>query len=69
LALASPDWNGALRVAISWNAQFSKNVPPALLLLHPALAAVLGATKFLSFDPRSRVTAKAAGLQILPETI
>jgi hypothetical protein len=66
----STDWDTAFRSALVWNGRFIQPpVPPALLLLHPALAAAAGATHFLSFDPRSRAAAKAAGLKLRPERL
>jgi hypothetical protein len=62
----SVDWETAFRVAITWNRGFTTTAPAPLLLLHPALAAVTSATHFISFDPRSRRAAKAAGLHLLP---
>src|SRR5256885_359667 len=64
--LGSADWDTALRLAMSWNAEHREPPPPPLLLLHPALALVAGATDFFSFDPRSRAVAKAAGLRLQP---
>ncbi len=66
LGLVEADWNSALRLALSWNARYREAPPPPLLLLHPALALVAGATDFFSFDPRSRAVAKAAGLRLQP---
>lgn len=67
--LRGVDWETAFRVAITWNRSFTKKPPAPLLLLHPALAAVSGASHFLSFDPRSRQAARAAGLRLLPESL
>ena len=67
--LSAADWDTALRVAIKWNRQFSEPPPLPLLILHPALAAVAGATHFMSFDERSRSLAKAAGLKLSPEKL
>lgn len=63
----SIDWEPAFRVAITWNR--TSKPPTPLLLLHPALAAVAGASHFLSFDPRSRQAARAGGLRLLPENL
>lgn len=64
------DWHSALRIALNWNKRFvSESPPPPLLLLHPALAAVSGATHFYSFDPRSRSLAKVIGLHLAPERL
>jgi hypothetical protein len=65
----SVDWEAAFRVAITWNRAYTSKAPAPLLLLHPALAAVAGASHFLSFDPRSRQAARAAGLRLLPENL
>jgi len=65
----SADWDSSFQVAVAWNDQYPGKPPPPLLLLHPALAAVAGAKEFLSFDPRSRAAAKAAGLQVLPQRL
>ena len=62
------DWHSAFRLAISWNSH-SNQPPPFLLLLHPALAFAEGATHILSFDPRTRDVARAAGIQPLPATL
>jgi len=67
--LASTDWDTAFGFAIAWNTHVAGKPPPPLLLLHPALAAVAGATDFLSFDPRSRAAAKSIGLRLLPERL
>jgi hypothetical protein len=42
---------------------------PSLLLISAACAAVSGAEAFLSFDPRTRALARAAGLKVLPERL
>ncbi len=65
----SVDWETAFRVAITWNRGYTTAAPAPLLLLHPALAAVAGASHFVSFDPRSRRAAKSAGLRPLPEQL
>ena len=67
--LVPADWDSAFRNAITWNSQLAEAPPAPLLLLHPALAAVAGASHFLSFDPRSRAIAKRAGLSLIPETL
>jgi hypothetical protein len=67
--LAPLDWDQAFRLAVTWNVQHTGVPPPPLLVLHPALAFVGGATSFLSFDPRSRAVARAAGLQLLPQNL
>jgi hypothetical protein len=66
--LVPADWDSAFRLALTWNSQ-SGSPPPFLLLLHPALALSEGATHFLSFDSRARDTARAAGLELLPEEL
>ena len=60
------DWEGAFRLAITWNDRAGEKAPPPWLILHPALAVIAEATHFFSFDPRSRSFAKAAGLKLLP---
>lgn len=67
--LGPVDWDTGFRLAVTWNGHSASPPSPPLLLLHPALAAASGATAFLSFDPRSRRVAKAAGLQLLPERL
>jgi hypothetical protein len=66
--LTPTDWDTAFRLAIRWNMQVAA-APPPWLLLHPALAATVGATDFFSFDPRSRAIAKTAGLKLVPDRI
>ena len=66
--IAPVDWEAALNLAITWNHAVTTPAPP-LLLLHPAIASISGATHFLSFDPRSREAAKTAGLQLLPDDL
>ncbi len=63
------DWDSAFRLSISWNNRCVSPPPPFMLMLHPALAAVGGATHFASFDPRSREIARSAGMRLLPETL
>ena len=63
------DWDSAFRVALTWNGQYPATPPPFLLLLHPALALVAGASHFLSFDPRSREIARRMGQELLPEKL
>ena len=63
------DWDAAaFRVALDWN---RNNVfaPAPLLIVHPALAKVSGATHFVSLDPRSRKVAKAGSLKLLPANL
>jgi predicted nucleic acid-binding protein len=62
------DYEIAIRLAMQWQRGRGGNAP-ALLLLWPALAATAGMRKFLSFDPRTRRLAKAAGLELLPEAL
>ena len=63
------DYDAAIHLARLWQRDLGAETPPALLLLWPALAVTAGATHFLSFDPRPRKFAKAAGLKLLPETL
>ncbi len=63
------DWETAFRMAITWNRAYTRKAPAPLLLLHAALAAVAGASHFLSFDPRSRQAAQAGGLRVLPQEL
>ena len=65
----SVDWETALRMAITWNRAYTRKAPAPLLILHAALAAVAGASHFLSFDPRSRQAARSAGLRLLPDEL
>lgn len=67
--LIPADWDSAFRNALTWNEHAVAAPPSPLLLLHPALASVLGASHFLSFDARSRAVAKAAGLKLMPESL
>lgn len=62
------DYDIAIDLAYRWQRQ-SRTTLPALLLLWPALAVTIGATDFLSFDPRTRALAKASGLRVLPENL
>ncbi len=63
------DYDIAIHLASQWQATLGAQTSPALLLLWPALAVTDGATHFLSFDPRPRKLAKAAGLNLLPEAL
>ena len=65
---ASLDYDIAIGLASQWQRHVNQ-VVPALLLLWPAMAATLGATYFLSFDPRTRQAAKSAGMKLLPEKL
>ena len=67
--LVEPNWQDALRLSIAWTRRYTNEPPVPLLILHPALALLGGATHFSSFDPRSRLIAKAAGLKLLPQTL
>ena len=62
------DYDIAIQLANQWQQRLTKTLP-GLLLLWPALAATLGATHFLSFDPRTRRLAQTAGLELLPQTL
>jgi hypothetical protein len=62
------DYDIAIDLAYRWQKQSNATLP-GLLLLWPALAATVGATHFLSFDPRTRQLAIAAGLKSLPEKL
>jgi len=64
--IIEPDWQDALRLSISWTRRFTDEPPAPLLVLHPCLALLSGATHFASFDSRSRFLAKKAGLKLLP---
>ena len=65
----SLDYEVAVHLATQWQKELGTRTPSALLLLWPALAVTAGATHFLSFDPRPRKLAKAAGLKLLPEDL
>lgn len=62
------DYEIAIDLANSWQKQGNLALP-ALLILWPALAATVGSTHFLSFDPRMRQLADAAGMKLLPEKL
>jgi hypothetical protein len=62
------DYDIAIDLAYRWQQQ-SRATLPALLLLWPALAATIGASHFLSFDPRTRRLASASGVNLLPEKL
>src|SRR5688572_14441534 len=62
------DYDIAFDLASQWQKQ-SRATLPALLLLWPSIAATIGATHFLSFDPRPRQLASAAGIKLLPEKL
>jgi hypothetical protein len=59
------DYDIAIDLARQWQKRTQETLP-ALLLLWPALAVTVGATEFLSFDPRTRQLAAAAGLKLMP---
>ena len=65
---AEVDYQEMIQVADSWASKLRTPLP-SLLLLWPACAAVSGAKFFLSFDPRTRALAKAAGVKLLPEKL
>lgn len=65
---AHVDYDIAILLASQWQKELGAQTPPALLLLWPAVAVAVGASHFLSFDPRPRRLARAAGLKLLPET-
>ncbi len=67
--IIEPDWQDAMRLAIAWTRRFTQEPPAPLLVLHPALALLTGATHFASFDPRSRLLARRAGLKLLPSRL
>jgi hypothetical protein len=62
------DYDIAIDLAYRWQRQ-SRATIPALLLLWPALAVTVGASHFLSFDPKTRALATASGLKVLPEKL
>jgi hypothetical protein len=62
------DYDISIDLARQWQKR-SKNTLPALTLLWPAFAVTIGATHFLSFDPRTRPIAHSSGLKILPENL
>lgn len=68
LQVTPTNWDSAFQVAISWTSDLTRP-PLPLLVLHPALAAVAEATHVLSFDPRSRSVAQAAGLKLQLERL
>jgi hypothetical protein len=67
--VTSEEWDTALRLALAWNRNLTRNVPATTLVLHPALASAAGATHFLSFQVESRQLARGAGLKLLPERL
>jgi hypothetical protein len=62
------DYQEVVSVATAW-ADKLRTPLPSLLVLWSACAAASGADTFLSFDPRTRSLAKAAGLKVLPERL
>ena len=66
--LTTLDYDIAIDLAFQWQ-KHSTNTLPAMLLLWPAMAVTVGATHFLSFDPRTRNLASQSGLQLLPATL
>lgn len=62
------DYDIAIDLAYQWQRRGNTTLP-ALLLLWPALAVASGAGLFLSFDPRSRLLARSAGLKLLPQKL
>jgi hypothetical protein len=62
------DYDIAIDLARQWQKR-ARETLPATLLLWPALAVTVGATEFLSFDPRTRPLAAAAGLKLLPAKV
>jgi len=67
--VTSEEWDTAFRLAIGWNRNLTRKVPPTTFILHPALASASGATHFLSFQSESRQVARTAGLKLLPERL
>lgn len=64
-----PDWQDAMRLSVAWTRRYTDEPPAPLLVLHPCLAFLNGATHFASFDPRSRLLARTAGLKLLPSRL
>lgn len=62
------DYDIAIDLAYQWQRRANATLP-ALLLLWPALAVASGAGLFLSFDPRTRLLARSAGLKLLPQKL
>ncbi len=62
------DYNIAVDLASQWQRRAKPTRPP-MLILWPALAVIAGADEFLSFDPRTRELAVAAGLRVKPEKL
>jgi hypothetical protein len=67
--IIEPDWQDAVRLSIAWTRRYTEEPPAPLLVLHPCLALLNGATHFASFDSRSRSLAKTAGLKMLPSKL
>jgi hypothetical protein len=68
-ALQTVSWEGAFQVAHNCVRSASAPVPQPTHYLHAALAESIGASHFLSFQPRSRSPATAAGIKVLPERL
>ena len=68
ITAANIDYGEVISLAAAWVGKL-RTPMPTLLLVWPAAAVVSGATAFLSFDPRTRALAKAAGLKPLPERL
>jgi hypothetical protein len=62
------DYQEVVNVATAWADQLRTPLP-SHLVLWSACATVSGADIFLSFDPRTRSLAEAAGLKVLPERL
>lgn len=67
--LEAAPWEAAFDLARQWNERIPSAPPGGTFILHPALAAAMGCTHFLSFEPRSRDFALAAGMVVLPELL
>lgn len=67
--LEAAPWEAAFDLARQWNERTPAAPPGSTYIMHPALAAALGCTHYLSFEERSRVFATAAGLNLLPESL
>ena len=63
------DWDVAFRNAIAWNRLLPDSPPSPWLFLHPAMALASGATRFFSFDPRTRQLASVHGIKPIPESL
>jgi hypothetical protein len=65
---AEIDYREVVTMAETWTEKLRTPVP-SLIVLWAVCAVVSGANTFLSFDPRARALAKAAGLKVLPEKL